>query len=498
MEHLTAIKVIETLASDINLSQDPKGVLLKYATDKNLNPAELERLGQVYNSAKTLSHLEKSANRGDSYSILDIEDLIGAFTKHEDSVVVEKSASAVIRGGRIPNLFEAETLQKEASNERSEFVDNLVAKLAHQELMEKKAFIYSLHSHSADLKMDIAGRTKDLVKKAFYGNKDFSALSATLVEDSAASVNGNKDAIGYFMKKASELIGTPVDVDFTKAANAKVVTDRTGFLKDLEYIQEEIDLLHDISELQKSADIFDGMYPDRDEPEKKAPKNGTATDELEQAEMDLGFPKERKQLELPLQFGENSDYAPQPKPEPKEGTPAPKESAPESTEKDSTPESILAYLMAKRDSKNTEVPVQPKEKANTDALDSIKAMIDSKFDNLIVPHLKPSPKIRGYENAGVDKQVSSVQTAATIHELMQDPIISAHSPQKVVSLYNSLSQINPAMMRDKNVSKFALREALQYEGITPHTYGQLIGIEKDKAQTEKQKLDIRKELYGKV
>ncbi len=500
MEHLTAIKVIEALATDINLSQDPKGVLTKYATAKNLTPAELERLGQVYNSAKTLSHLEKSANRGSTYSLLDIEDLVNGFTKHEDKVVVEKSASVIVRGGKIPNLFEVETLTKEASSDKSEFLEGLSRKLKEQDIMEKKAFLYNLQANAEELKVDIRNRTKELVKKAFYANQDFNILTNILVSDSAASPNGNKDAIEFLAKKAGELTGTDIRVDFTKAASVKVVTDRTGFLKELEYVQEEIDLLHDITELQKSSNIFAGMYGNTAEEEEKKEGKKVSSEELEQAEMDLGLPREPKQLELPLLYNTDIDIT-SPKTSPPPATPDKPADAPQGApteERSTTPDSILAYLMAKRDAKNTEVPEQAKEKPNTAALDSIKALIDSKFDNLISPHLKPTPKIRGYENAGVDKQVSSVQTAATIHELMQDPIISAHSPQKVVSLYNSLAQINPAMMRDKNVSKFALREALQYEGITPHTYGQLIGIEKDKAQTEKQKLDIRKELYGKV
>lgn len=81
---------------------------------------------------------------------------------------------------------------------------------------------------------------------------------------------------------------------------------------------------------------------------------------------------------------------------------------------------------------------------------------------------------------------------------MQDPVISAHTPSTVVSIYNSLAQVNPGMMRDKNVAKFALREALQYEGVTPHTYGQMVEIDKDKSDIAKNELQTRKEIYGRI
>lgn len=47
-------------------------MLLKAAADHNMYPAQLEKLGHAFNQWKTLVAMEKQANRGDSFSLLDV------------------------------------------------------------------------------------------------------------------------------------------------------------------------------------------------------------------------------------------------------------------------------------------------------------------------------------------------------------------------------------------------------------------------------------------
>ena len=85
----------EGLIPEIKKSGDPRGTIIKFAEEKNLAPALMERLGYIYNTAKTINYLDKSAaaDRGQSFAILDVEDMIGKwndilihgnFTKKED------------------------------------------------------------------------------------------------------------------------------------------------------------------------------------------------------------------------------------------------------------------------------------------------------------------------------------------------------------------------------------------------------------------------------
>jgi len=173
MEHFTAIKVIESLAGSINSSQDPKGVLTKYANENNLSPAELERLGQVYNSAKTLSHLEKSANRGDTYKLMDIEDLVNSFASYEHKQELGKSASAKItNGGSIPNLFSVETLEKKASQCEYEHSDIFLNRGVNTVERDKANFLRELPDTIHELSGEINKQANNIAKEWFNKNLD--------------------------------------------------------------------------------------------------------------------------------------------------------------------------------------------------------------------------------------------------------------------------------------------------------------------------------------
>jgi hypothetical protein len=68
--------------------------------------------------------------------------------------------------------------------------------------------------------------------------------------------------------------------------------------------------------------------------------------------------------------------------------------------------------------------------------------------------------------------------------LLTDPIIGEADPDTVVSLYNTLSRANPDIVKDKNLLRFALREALQYDAVPLHTYKDLISMGKDRADMQ--------------
>ena len=79
--------LIDDVAPRIQKSGSAHAELLKFANEKNLSPAELEAMGQIFNTAKTIKFLEKSASRGDSFPIVDVPKLV------DDYMVVEKKAS---------------------------------------------------------------------------------------------------------------------------------------------------------------------------------------------------------------------------------------------------------------------------------------------------------------------------------------------------------------------------------------------------------------------
>ena len=80
--------------------------------------------------------------------------------------------------------------------------------------------------------------------------------------------------------------------------------------------------------------------------------------------------------------------------------------------------------------------------------------------------------------------------------LLTDPIIGEADPDTVVNLYNTLSKANPEIVKDKNLLRFALREALQYDAVPLHTYKDLISMGKDRASMQETMQKLEKEKYS--
>lgn len=77
------IKLLDKIMPEIIETHDPEATMLKCARENNLSEAQLEKLGHVFNTAKTLVGLEKMANRGDSFSILDVPAMVAKYNTYD-------------------------------------------------------------------------------------------------------------------------------------------------------------------------------------------------------------------------------------------------------------------------------------------------------------------------------------------------------------------------------------------------------------------------------
>lgn len=89
------IQMLNSIMPEIVESKDPETTMLKCAKKNNLSPAQLEKLGHVFNSMKTLVGLEKQANRGDSFSIVDVPEMVSKYTTYDPARVLSDKAEAV-------------------------------------------------------------------------------------------------------------------------------------------------------------------------------------------------------------------------------------------------------------------------------------------------------------------------------------------------------------------------------------------------------------------
>lgn len=89
------IQMLNSIMPEIVESKDPEATMLKCAKKNNLSPAQLEKLGHVFNSMKTLVGLEKQANRGDSFSIVDVPEMVSKYTTYDPERVLSEKAEEV-------------------------------------------------------------------------------------------------------------------------------------------------------------------------------------------------------------------------------------------------------------------------------------------------------------------------------------------------------------------------------------------------------------------
>lgn len=89
------IQMLNSIMPEIVESKNPEATMLKCAKKNNLSPAQLEKLGHVFNSMKTLVGLEKQANRGDSFSIVDVPGMVSKYTSYNPSQVLTDKAEEV-------------------------------------------------------------------------------------------------------------------------------------------------------------------------------------------------------------------------------------------------------------------------------------------------------------------------------------------------------------------------------------------------------------------
>ena len=101
--------LLDDVMPEIRTTRDPEQSLLKFARQQNLPIAQLEMMGHLFNTARTLNYLNKAATvgkaRGDSFPLLDVPQMLGRYLDPEPAT---KSAMRVelVTAGEQPEVAE--------------------------------------------------------------------------------------------------------------------------------------------------------------------------------------------------------------------------------------------------------------------------------------------------------------------------------------------------------------------------------------------------------
>lgn len=94
MQHQEIISKLEDLLPQMRDTGSPRDVMLKYAREADLAPAQLERMAQLFNVAKSLDYMNKSANRGGTFDVVNIPDMLRDYTSYTPKKVAASSGIA--------------------------------------------------------------------------------------------------------------------------------------------------------------------------------------------------------------------------------------------------------------------------------------------------------------------------------------------------------------------------------------------------------------------
>jgi hypothetical protein len=476
MTHDTAVRTIVSLVPEIE-KKSAETVLLDYAEAENLPPAQLEKLAQVFNTLRTVDHIDKSASaddRGKSVDLVNVPVLVAGYiirTKQEKSAASLKSSTSSHDVSRVDLMsavrFDAPTISKAAAAPQAE-----VRRYSSEEV--ENIFL--------DLKVDarlsmekLAGELLGKLPRLADGRLDMQAAC------SDARAHCNTDMLRQsldWLKSASvaPLAGIAMDTPLVKRAFA--ITGECGKL--LTAFNEEFVTYKLMSKLANSVE----------------PKKEMTEEEINKLIESMEDPDEATTMleeYIRAQGGDPADYDPGEAPEveipPYVKNNVPSESTPRTdatTTKDTTATTPAAKERMSKVLNALSAPVRDAGKTLSDAA----SYAQNQVDRIVSKDRTNKDQMRS------DMDVEDIRRAIGIRRMIgTDPVLRESDPRDVLEIYNAIARTNPEIVYNMPALRLLLREAVSYEGLTLDSQKQLTDIRANASKSENQEADNLKRRY---
>jgi hypothetical protein len=527
MNHQAIIEQLSVLAPKLKAAESPEAVLVKYASDRNLSPAQLERIGQVYNIAKTLNFMDKSANRGDSFRVLDTQKMMSDFTSFKPKQ--EKEAT---NNTDWNNWFDA-PLSKAASNSNPADINSWIDATEKSAKIVEEDGKYTVYSEDGSKRLSKPGTKAEAVKRLRQVEYFKKHKKANTVPNLLAMANDSEyssaeaAAVESLPKTAAEQIKNELREEtafrFEMETSKQIMDDAA---EEARKIASELLEMHRVNPLPFAAMEHDAYYCSEDTVGTKAATEFVANFfkskgwELERHDFSKGMPKlarDRHNI-LPL-FNSLLDQLELHKSAAVYVEALEKKSEEAATERRRRSEAAQRVDMFDNETSQRRPSVVDLVSGSNKSDDGAGSKGDLNEAKNIAKSLVSMYNPAGYTNKQtqdyignilktpepsrvnkrqkeVDVAVDDVSRVTELQRLLlTDPIIGEADPDTVVSLYNTLAKANPEIVKDKNLLRFALREALQYDAVPLHTYKDLISMGKDRADTQEKLQKIEDNRY---
>lgn len=481
MKQSEAVRIINELAPQLGSGAgcDAESLLLKAARDRRASPAQLEKLGQVFNTASTLCTMEsaKSAeDRGASPLVVDVPAMLRKYQAYEAPASRRKEQRTKKASAASPDLdlgmnfrFPVKPMEKAAAAAAcvppAPVETPLTVKMA--DLRAESREISSLFDEHAENTGAQASRMVALLKKAGVRRE----LPVEFVQDLQTHLEVRQpEVLAKLAKVWKRDTNTVLEIPENVPADTRRVAVPRCDEQILKHARNLMLSLVAMDELTQMAEENDQA---RAEVRVKLAAGGR----------ELALPPH--ELALPPHGLANT---PKKKPQGGGGSKEPIDveswtvpggadpNAPRATTTPTTPDLRALQLMGQVPSDKGEVGTAAMDLGKnlasaakeTASLVPDEVSVTNRLLEIMEPAGNKALKMR-------DDAVSEQQRLTNLQTLMmQDPVISEADPEMVASIFNTILQSRPEVAQDKATLGWLLRDALQYGGVPPSTTTELI------------------------
>lgn len=467
MTHDTAVRTIVSLVPEIE-KKGAEAVLLEHAEVENLPPAQLEKLAQVFNTLRTIDHIDKHSSdeeRGKSCALVDVPTLVTSYVtrnKHEKAAASISARSSSHDPSVIDLMsavrFDQPTIAKAATAQRP------AVKRIGRAQMQELALGLAIDSREAMEKLatELLGKLPQM--------SDGSLDIRTAIADARQHCNDEvlKNSIEW-LKSASvrPLYGADVELPIVKRAFA--ITGACGrVLADFSCEFTTHKLMRKLAGV--AADPSDPKTQMSDEEMERELREFARAEGLDDVE--LFDTPEAEEAPTPDFVQKNTSDAPTKKPEP---TPSAEKS--QTTAGNSRVTKLLNAIGA---------PVR----AAGNVIDDATSYAKGQLERAIGKERFNRDQMRS------DMDVEDVRRAIGIRRMIgTDPVLRESDPREVLEIYNAISRTNPEIAHNMPALRLLLREAVSYEGLTLDSQKQLTDIRSNASKAEEQEANNLKRRY---
>lgn len=494
MTHDSATRIVAQLVPEIEKRGSAAGVLTSYAVAEDLPPAQLEKLAQVYNTLRTVSHIDTAdeSGRGSTVPLLDVPKLVLDYASENEKSARTRLADAshdvrlvdlnrALRSELRPALSKAAAADMDTLRQQSDAALTVTINRATAE--------EALLSLEVDLEHDISKMASDLFGAAPRPD----AINRPLVRDIS------EFELEALYHQPTSIVKAAGDYLAAFAAPHRVTLLRHDFSAPLS--KRAYALGHERGEQLGALGLALGAY----DVIKSASTSAedvfaliNAAGQSPDADMNIRYDPEAADPSAPASEGDAEDTAAILEQAKNDGLIASTEQQPhppreqrearqEKSDKDSGGKGGKGRGVGDLALSAAAAPFAAVGHAVTGAAqkaDEALSKIVSKERN------------NGAQRAA-DMSIDDIKRAMSLRRLIgTDPVLREQDPKTVLEIYNAVAARNPEVASDMASLRLVLREAVSYEGLTLDAQKQLTEVRKNSLQGQKESEDLDRRRYA--